>query len=285
MLAALAGAEVARARYGSAAERTEKDGVDFTTAADIEAEHAIRAVLTRYRPDDAIVGEELGSDGESSRRWLVDPICGTLNFAAGVPLFGVNVALEVDGTTTAAAVADPAAGSVFWTDGVGAWRRQALSNGTGLDGHGAGADHGRALATSAALAPDTPLAPTASSRLVALNLEQRLPDRMGLPLLADPVFRARFRPQCLSTTLALAWVATGQQAGYVTGGELKGSVHWAAAIALCRAAGVVLTNLDGGELHTGVQGLVAAADPETHRFLLASLDPHRTGTAPAESAA
>ncbi len=277
MLAALAGAEVARARYGSAPERTDKDGVDFTTAADIEAERAIRAVLTRHRPHDAVVGEELGSDGESSRRWLVDPICGTLNFAAGVPLFGVNVALEIDGTTTAAAVADPAAGSVFWTDGVEAWRRQALGNGndTGNDtGTNTGTGH-----------DDTALTPTASSRLVALNLERRLPDRMGLPLLADPVFRARFRPQCLSTTLALAWVATGQQAGYVTGGELKGNVHWAAAIELCRAAGVVLTNLDGGELHTGVQGLVAAADHETHRFLLASLHSGRTGTARAASAA
>ena len=90
MLAVLAGAEVARARYGRAADRTETDGADFTTAADIEAERAIRAVLTRHRPDDAILGEELGSDGESSRRWLVDPICGTLNFAAGVPLFSVE---------------------------------------------------------------------------------------------------------------------------------------------------------------------------------------------------
>ena len=264
MLAAWAGAEVARARYGSAAERTDKDGVDFTTAVDIEAERAIRAVLTRHRPDDAIVGEELGSDGESSRRWLVDPICGTLNFAAGVPLFAVNVALEVDGSTTAAAVVDPAAESVFWTDGVEAWRREALDNG---GGHG-----------------DTALAPTASSRLVALNIDLPLPDPMGLPLLTDPVFRARFRPQCLSTTLALAWVATGQQAGYVTGGDLRGSVHWAAGIALCRAAGVAVTNLDGGELHTGVQGLVAAADPETHRFLLASLHSGRTGTPPAASA-
>ena len=260
MLAVLAGAEVARARYGRAADRTETDGADFTTAADIEAERAIRAVLTRHRPDDAILGEELGSDGESSRRWLVDPICGTLNFAAGVPLFSVNVALEVDGATTAAAVADPAAGRVFWTDGVGAWQRHAPANGGDQDG--------------------TALSPTASSRLVALNLDLPLPAPMDLPLLADPAFRARFRPQCLSTTLALAWVATGQLAGYVTGGELRGSVHWAAGIALCRAAGVVLTNLDGGELHRGVQGLVAAADAETHRFMLTSLHSARTTTAP-----
>jgi myo-inositol-1(or 4)-monophosphatase len=49
-------------------------------------------------------------------------------------------------------------------------------------------------------------------------------------------------------------------------------VHWAAAVALCRAAGVVVTNLAGGELHSGDHGLVAAADAETHALLLASLN-------------
>ena len=71
-----------------------QSGVDFTTDADVESERAIRAVLSELRPGDAIVGEELGASGESTRRWLVDPICGTMNFAAGLPVFAVNVALD-----------------------------------------------------------------------------------------------------------------------------------------------------------------------------------------------
>ena len=90
-------------------------------------------------------------------------------------------------------------------------------------------------------------------------------------------FETRFSPRCLSTTLALAWVATGQQAGYLTGGHLRGSVHWTAGIALCRAAGAVVTNLAGGDLHTGEHGLIAAADAETHAFLLSRLESIRTG--------
>ena len=77
------------------------------------------------------------------------------------------------------------------------------------------------------------------------------------------------------TTLALAWVATGQQAAYITGGDLQGSVHWTAGIALCRAAGAVVTNLAGGELHTGAHGMVAAADAETHALVLAAVNPAR----------
>jgi myo-inositol-1(or 4)-monophosphatase len=250
--AARAGASIARAHYGAAPPRIKDDGVDFTTEADIEAERAIRAVLSQLRPGDGIVGEELGSAGQSSRRWLVDPICGTLNFAARIPLFAVNVALEVDGVTRAAAVADPVAEDLFWTDGETAWQR------VFDDVDDAGLDQ--------------PLAPTPSSRLVSINLESPYPSGLGARLLSDDGFRARFSPRCLSTTLALAWVAGGQQAGYITGGDLRGSVHWAAGIALCRAAGAVVTNLAGGTLHTDDHGMLAAADAETHAFVLGALN-------------
>lgn len=245
--ASLAGASVARTHFGTESRRVRQSAVDFTTEADVETERAIRAVLAELRPGDAIVGEELGSSGDSPRRWLVDPICGTLNFAARLPLFAVNVALAVDGVSTAAAVTDPVAADVFWTDGERAWHRAGDAGG------------------------DNPLAPTSSSRLVTVNLESSFPDAIGIRLMSDPGFRGRFSPRFLSTTLALAWVATGQQAGYITGGDLRGSVHWAAGIALCRAAGVVVTNLAGGELHTGEHGMVAAADAETHAFLLSTL--------------
>lgn len=256
VLAASAGAAVARSLYGTDIGRIEKEGTDFATAADIEAERAIRAVLAEHRPEDAILGEELGAQGGSARRWLVDPICGTLNFAAGVPVFAVNVALEIDGATTAAAVAEPAADDLYWTDGEAAWARGAPS-GTSDEA-------------------DVRLVPSASSRLVTVNLESRDPASLGLRLLTDEVLLTRFSPRCFSSTLALAWVAAGKQAAFVTGGQLRGNVHWSAGIALCRAAGAVVTNLAGGELHTGDQGLVAAADPETHEFVLEALHSRRS---------
>lgn len=243
--AGLAGATVARSRFGTGSRRVADAGVDFTTEADVDTERAVRAVLAKLRPGDAIFGEELGASGDSGRRWLVDPICGTLNFAAGVPLFAVNVALVVDGATAAAAVVDPAAGQAFGTDGVTAWQR--------VDD------------------ADLPIAPTSSSRLVTVNLESSYPGQVGSRLMTDETIRSQFSPRCLSTTLALAWVATGQQAGYITGGDLRGSVHWTAGIALCLAAGAVVTNLAGEELHTGSHGLVAAADEDTHAYLLAAL--------------
>src|SRR6202161_2440069 len=75
--AALAGAAVVRARFGSALARFDKSGGDFATTADLEAEQAVAGVIRAARPADAITGEESGSAGVdgAGRRWLVDPLC------------------------------------------------------------------------------------------------------------------------------------------------------------------------------------------------------------------
>ncbi|MEU6382028.1 inositol monophosphatase family protein [Streptomyces bauhiniae] len=242
-VAALAGAEVVRAGYGKALARIDKGGGDFATAADVAAERAVLDVIRAARPHDAVLGEEGGRQGapDTGRLWLVDPLCGTLNYAVGNPLVAVNVALR-DGP---AAVADPFTGEVFRTDG-----RTARLHRDGTD---------------------TPLRPTAATTLVDVNLDPPFPSAPAFratDLLAHPVFVARFRPRVVSTTLALAWVAAGRRAAYVTDGSgLADSVHFAAGIALCRAAGCVVTGLDGAPLGPDTRGLVAAADAETHRLL------------------
>lgn len=242
-----AGAAVVRARYGGRLERFDKGAGDFATVADLEAERAILAVLRAKRPGDAVTAEESGRTGAAgaSRRWLVDPLCGTLNYAVGNMLVAVNVALSIGGDVVAAAVADPFSGEVFWSDGEAAYVRSGDSDGV--------------------------LTPSPDSRLVDVNLDPPFPNAPGFTgagLLAEPGFAARFRPRVVSTTLAVAWVAAGRRAAYVTDGHLDGSVHFAAGIALCRAAGCVVTGLDGRPLHTGTGGLVAAADADTHAALL-----------------
>jgi fructose-1,6-bisphosphatase/inositol monophosphatase family enzyme len=57
-------------------------------------------------------------------------------------------------------------------------------------------------------------------------------------MLSSPVFTRQFGPRVRSTTLALAWVAAGRRAAYVTEGDLRDSVHFAAGIALCSGRGL-----------------------------------------------
>ncbi len=243
MTAAAEGAAIVRGRFGSALARTDKGEGDFATEADFESERAILARLHRERPEDGIVAEESGAGGapHGARTWLVDPLCGTLNYAAGMRVAGVNVALRIGGSLAAAAVADPFSDEIYWTDGAKAFVRRG----------------GR----------DAPLLPDAGSTLVDLNLDPPFPsapDFRAVDLAGDPRFAAAFRPRVVSTSIALTWVATGQRAAYITDGDLRGSVHFAAGLAICAAAGCVMTDLRGGAWGRGPGGLIAAADAPTH---------------------
>lgn len=242
--AAEAGAAVVLAKYGTRLVRHDKSSTDFATDADLESERAIREVIRAARPDDAFLGEEYGFDGDDhqDRRWLVDPLCGTLNFAAQTPPFSVNVALVSGEGGIAAAVVDPLSAETFWTDGAA----------TGVRRRGA----------------DLPLAASGRSRLVDVNVDgPHDEDFLGPQLLSDRDFRSTFGPRVSSTTLAVAWVAAGRRAAYVTDGDLRESVHFTAGLALCQAVGCLVTDLRGEPLYSG-QGVVAAADAETHAKVL-----------------
>lgn len=248
--AARAGAAVLTEMFGSALTRDHKTDTDFATEADHAAEQAILSAIHAARPDDGFEGEELGAvhAGAHGRTWLVDPLCGTLNFAAGSPSFCVNVALVDTGATVAAAVSHPPTGELYWS---------------------AGEEFGVLGRRSAE--------PPALNRLVDINADGPL-DRsfVGAQLAADRDFRAVFSPRIESTTLALAWVASGQRLGYVTDGQLEGSVHFSAGIALCQAASCVITDFDGNAVHAG-PGIIAARDRESHATLLELVARYRLG--------
>ncbi|GLW31163.1 inositol monophosphatase family protein [Actinoplanes regularis] len=254
--AAEAGAAIVRSHYGSSLTRIDKTGGDFATSADLDAEKAIVGILRAARPDDVVLGEESGRTGPAGngRMWLVDPLCGTLNFAVRNMLVSVNVALRAGARVAVAASADPFTEELFWTDGDAAYVRSGGS--------------------------DERLVPSAGSGLVDVNLDPPFPNRdvfLAARMLADDGFIERFRPRVVSTTLAVAWVAAGRRAAYVTDGDLSDSVHFAAGIAICQAAGCVVTGIDGQPLHTGAGGLVVAADEETHAALLALIRNQRGG--------
>jgi histidinol-phosphatase len=90
--------------------------------ADTATERAIRALLERRRPHDAIVGEEYGESGTGSRRWIIDPIDGTKNYVRGVPVWGTLIALMERDEVYVGVVSAPALGRRWWASrGQGAW--------------------------------------------------------------------------------------------------------------------------------------------------------------------
>lgn len=101
------------------------DADDLVSRADREAEQEMRLVLSRRRPDDAVVGEEHGtSTGAGGVHWLLDPIDGTTSYLYGRADWAVSVAAvsDEDGRVLAGAVAEPSLGRLTQASlGGGTW--------------------------------------------------------------------------------------------------------------------------------------------------------------------
>ena len=68
-------------------------------------------------------------------RWIVDPIDGTANFAAGMPYFNTSIAAELDGAVVAGAINAPIMDHLFLADLTHAWLR---TDGEDIDIHAQG---------------------------------------------------------------------------------------------------------------------------------------------------
>lgn len=87
--------------------------------ADRDAEEAIRARVAASRRGEAVLGEELGGDGGTDARWIVDPIDGTKSYVRGVPVWATLLALEREGAVDVAVVSAPALGRRWWATRAG----------------------------------------------------------------------------------------------------------------------------------------------------------------------
>jgi histidinol-phosphatase len=95
------------------ASKLKPDGSPVTDA-DVEVERVLRQLIAEQRPNDGVLGEELGQTGSLERRWVLDPIDGTRNFMEHRPLWGTHVALEVAGEIVVGVITRPVLGSSWW---------------------------------------------------------------------------------------------------------------------------------------------------------------------------
>ncbi|MGH2804732.1 MAG: inositol monophosphatase family protein, partial [Thermoleophilaceae bacterium] len=123
--AARAAGEVLLSYYERAPEGlgSKSSATDPVSDADREAERTVRELLAAERPDDGLLAEEGSrSEADSGRRWLVDPLDGTVNFLYGFPAWAVSVALEDPDGLAAGVVHSPVHGETFGAvRGEGAW--------------------------------------------------------------------------------------------------------------------------------------------------------------------
>ena len=111
----LAGAagEIALSLFGTDLRVKLKPDHSPVTEADTSIEAMVRERVRERYPSDAVLGEEGGLEGGGSRRWIVDPIDATKNFADGVQIWGTLIALAVDDEPVLGVVNAPALGERY----------------------------------------------------------------------------------------------------------------------------------------------------------------------------
>lgn len=228
-----------------AADSKEAARFDPVTIADREAEAAMRAVLVRRRPDDGILGEEMGTAaGNSGLTWVLDPIDGTRGYLAGTPTWGVLIAVADAQGPIYGLIDQPFIGERF----EGGFGRARVVGPTGTH-----------------LLSCRP--PRALSEAILLSTfpEVGTPDEgAAFRRVAGAVRLVRYGMDCYGYAL----LAAGQVDLVIEAGLQAYDV--AAPIAVIEAAGGIVTDWQGRPCHDGGQ-VIAAANASVHAAALALL--------------
>jgi len=222
--AATRAGELLRSRFGSRRQVTYKGPTNLVTEMDEQAESLIVETIRRRFPDHAILAEEGGaSGGTTPYRWIVDPLDGTTNYAHGVPLFAVSIALEVAGRLELGVVVDPSRDERF----------------TARRGGGSFLND-RRISVSATERVDAGLLSTGYGYDIRSARENNLAEHDAFAL------RCRSMRAIGSAVLSLAWVAAGRLDAYWE--PRLGAWDVAAGAVLVEEAGGRITHTDGGPL-------------------------------------
>lgn len=218
---------------------------DFVSEADVAAENHLKELLLGARESDEWLGEETGSEGKSTRRWIVDPLDGTTNFLRGIPFWSVSVALEIDGELSVGVVHDPVHSETFTAQ---------LGGGANLNGSPITVSNNEVMA-SALFGTGVPFGSMAHIADSAADISRLMPHCAGVRRMG-------------SAALDLAYVASGRLDGFW---ERKLQI-WdiAAGLVLLRESGAIVEGADVAE-KPEKSGTVMTATPKLFPLLTSHL--------------
>jgi len=245
--AALQAGAFLRSRFGARHDVSYKGSpTNLVTEMDRGAEAIILDAIRARFPGHGVLAEESGArSGTEPHRWIVDPLDGTTNYAHGLPIYCVSIALELDGDLAVGVLYDPSRDECF----VAERGRGATLNGAPL----------RVSAT-----------PTLGLSLLGTSYpnDLRTAPRNNLAEHAALIQRCRSVRSLGSAALGLAAVAAGRLDGYWE--QRLGAWDIAAGALLIREAGGTVTAVTGAPLDL-VAPTIAASNGPIHSDLLHAL--------------
>ena len=222
-----------------------RDGTPVT-GVDIAVEKAVRDRIESECPDHGILGEELPPHNpEAEWCWVIDPIDGTNQFAAGLPVYGSLIALCRRGVPQLGVICQPDSEDVYiGVSGLGTWR-----NGS----------------------PVAPAPQTALSDAVVCVSDPEAFDASIRPVM-ERLRRASLWNVFEGGCLSFGALAAGRIGVSVCGSNLE-NFDICALVPVVEGAGGIITDWQGGSLTIESSGeIVASANRELHQEVLALLD-------------
>lgn len=226
-------------------ENKDKQGYDPVTVADKAAEKAMRAVLAKERPMDAIIGEEFGTtSGASGLTWVLDPIDGTRGYVSGTPTWGILIAVSDETGPLLGIIDQPYINERF----VGGFGHAMMTGPMG----------------------EQPLACRTSAGISQARLLTTFPEvgsaieQKAFRKVAEQVQLTRYGMDCYGYAL----LAAGQVDLVIEAGLQTYDIQ--APIAVIKAAGGIVSNWQGGAAHHGGR-VLAAANRDIHTLALSIL--------------
>ncbi len=240
---------------GAAAAMKDGHPLNLVTATDVAVEKMIIERLSSAFPGDEFLGEESGAiapssgrQGSAARRWIIDPLCGTRNFAYRLPAVATNIALlERDKPVLGVVAVSPGSDLVWAVADHGAYARQ---------------DDGS----------DLRLQVSAASHMVNIDFGYALYSGQSSYIAAIAALivrssRVPLRAMGSSAPLAL------QAQGLLAGNLFQQSKPWdiTAGCLLCQEAGAIVTDFTGGPWHPFGPTFLVASDQATYDLLRAAI--------------
>ena len=212
-----------------------KGPADFVSSADKKVEETLISELQRSRPDYSILSEEIGEiKKNSSYRWIIDPIDGTLNFLHGIPHFAISVALEKENEIICGVIFDPIKDEIFLAE---------KDQGSYLNNH--------RLRVSKRKKFEDCLILTGGPSYKDLNKNISFDNYIKISKLANSPIR-----KMGSASLDMAYIAAGRADGFFQ----KGLSYWdiAAGIILVKEAGGIISDFDGNSNFIDDKNIIAS---------------------------
>lgn len=245
LAAARAGEEVIRRYWQQNVAVEIKADMTPVTVADVETEHAIKAVIQAAFPEHGFFGEETGkTNPDAEYTWLVDPIDGTKSFVREYPFFSTQIALMKGDTFILGVSNAPVFGEIAWAE----------------QGGGAFWQDKPVRASEIATLP--------AATLSVGNIKTLAGEARGWGGLSD-IIRTVNRTRGYGDFYHYHLLARGS-IDLVIESDVN-ILDVAALSVIVREAGGVFTDLEGKPLTLDSTTVLAAATPELHRIVLERL--------------